>query len=118
VLGIFKYEGASNNEPNSIESAKTPELCNDLPIKNLIPYYAKSVPGPVNRTFNMSITFGQSPELVVLAFVNDESFKLDFNDPTIQKIIRGIDPNTLPANQNAFVFDEPNAVIEIRLFSK
>jgi len=113
VLGIFKYEGASNNEPNSIESAEKPKPCSDLPTKNLVPYYAEPVLGPVYKTFNMNITFAKT-----FPFINGESFKPDFNDPTLQKIIRGIDPNTLPANQNAFVFDEPNAVIEIRLFSK
>ncbi|CAI2169372.1 10226_t:CDS:2 [Funneliformis geosporum] len=118
VVGMLQYEGAKNDEPTTKESNEQHEKCKDLSIKNIIPLNAKPAPEPVYKIFTLNTTIGTNDKNVTILFINGQSFSPDFQNPTLQKILNGEDPNELPKDQVSFVYDEePNAVIEIRLIN-
>ncbi|EXX64174.1 uncharacterized protein OCT59_016060 [Rhizophagus irregularis] len=49
--------------------------------------------------------------------MNNSSFIPQFNDPTINKIIRHIPPEELPKEQNSLIFDNKNGIVEIALWN-
>ena len=119
VVGMLRYEEADDVEPPYTEPPPKAKSCKDLPSAHLTPYYPEPPLGPADETFKINITFAKSPERqTVISFINGVSFEPDFDHPTLQKIIDGVDPYSLPANQNAFVFDKPDSSIELRIFSK
>lgn len=115
VLGILKYKGANNDDPTTKESDENPESCKDLPIKSLIPLDAKAMSEPY-KTFIMNVTFARNPENITLGYFNGHSFSPDLNYSTLEKILDGVNPYGLPADQVPFVYDS-NGVVEILLLN-
>jgi FtsP/CotA-like multicopper oxidase with cupredoxin domain len=116
VLGILKYKGAGNNSPTTKESSERPESCKDLPTKSLIPLDVKPISEPY-KTFVMNVTFTRDPRNITLGFINGYSYSPDLNYPTLEKILDGVNPYSLSADQVPFVYDTNNHVIEIILLN-
>ncbi|CAG8466167.1 7875_t:CDS:2 [Funneliformis mosseae] len=117
VVGILKYEGAKNDEPTTKESNEQHDRCKDLSTKFLIPLNAKPAPEPVHKIITLNTTAITNEKNVTVFTVNGKTFSPDFQNPTLQRILNGEDPNTFPDDQVTFVYDEPNGVIEVRLIN-
>ncbi|PKK58790.1 hypothetical protein RhiirC2_822226 [Rhizophagus irregularis] len=118
VTGILRYKGAPDAYPTTQEWEERILNCSDVD-HNLLKLNPPRPP-PANPTdnFTLRITFGNI-DGIGHALVNGSSFKADLEDPTANKLMYGGDetPSMLDPDQNAFVYDTQNGVVEISLIS-
>ncbi|CAG8535479.1 28852_t:CDS:2 [Dentiscutata erythropus] len=119
VLGILRYEGAPETNPNSTALSSIPTSvsanCYDQDASTLKPYPPNSPPKKYdhNMTFAINVVFMSSTKMLA-AIVNGQSYSPDFSNPTIQKLQNGQDPSQFPASDNAYAYDIPsNSVVQI-----
>ncbi|CAB4376662.1 unnamed protein product [Rhizophagus irregularis] len=119
VTGILRYKGAPDAYPTTQEWEERILNCSDVD-HNLLKLNPPRPP-PANPTdnFTLRITFGNI-DGIGHALVNGSSFKADLEDPTANKLMYGGDetPSMLDPDQNAFVYDTQNGVVEISLINE
>ncbi|PKC01889.1 hypothetical protein RhiirA5_298009 [Rhizophagus irregularis] len=117
-LGILKYEGSKNDKPKSKEFPENFKICRDPDPKHLKPLQpVTKYDGNISDFFNITVKFQREGDGIVKAVMNNSSFIPQFNDPTINKIIRHIPPDELPKEQNSLIFDNKNGIVEIALWN-
>ncbi|CAB4495873.1 unnamed protein product [Rhizophagus irregularis] len=117
VTGTLRYNGAPDAYPTTQEWEEKVLNCRDVD-HNLLKLNPPRPP-PANPTdnFTFRITFDDF-DSVGHALVNGFPFKPELEDPTVNKMMYDTTPSMLKQNQNAFVYDTQNGVVEISLINE
>ncbi|CAI2167496.1 10572_t:CDS:10 [Funneliformis geosporum] len=120
VTGILRYEGAPEEDPTTIDWNEDTVECRDVDHNLLKLYEPRAVPDPVTDSFTFRIGFHRNDRNVMKAYINNSTFVPDIYDPTVHNIMAGgnMDAKDLEADQNAFIYDTENGVVEIALINE
>ncbi|CAG8647551.1 4895_t:CDS:10, partial [Funneliformis caledonium] len=120
VTGILRYQGAPEEDPTTLDWNEDTILCRDIDHNLLKLYEPRPVPEPVTDSFTFHITFRRNERDVLKAFINNSTFVPDIYDPTVNNIMAGgnMEAKDLEPNQNAFLYDTENGVVEIILLNE
>ncbi|CAB4376588.1 unnamed protein product [Rhizophagus irregularis] len=119
ITGTLRYNGAPDAYPTTQEWEEKILNCRNVD-PNLLKLNPPRPP-PANPTdnFTLRITFGiVVDDGVGHALVNGFPFKPELEDPTVNKMMYDTTPSMLKQNQNAFVYDTQNGVVEISLINE
>ncbi|CAG8734954.1 6272_t:CDS:2, partial [Cetraspora pellucida] len=107
VMGILKYEGAKTKLPTSKDYIyNVSEECRDIDPNTLKSYYIRKLPQTIIARINLIVSFGKIALTgKSVALINNSSFVPNFNYPTNQRIIEGVNPYNLPQYDNAYVYE-------------
>ncbi|CAG8576610.1 4508_t:CDS:2 [Racocetra fulgida] len=106
VLGILRYEGAPESNPQSTGFRIPPPNCYDQDPSTLKPYKPEPPPSGDVETipFTVDVSLLQTSNLLA-ATVNGQSFVPDFSYPTVKRLRDGMDPSRFLVTDNAYGFN-------------
>ncbi|CAB5351266.1 unnamed protein product [Rhizophagus irregularis] len=114
VTGILKYDGAGLGYPTSTEYPDQLEPCLSIDPNLLKTLEPQQIPGPATNKIQLVVTFRDDDQNVTRAFINNSSFVVDDNNPTLEKFVSDDVPlDQFPANQNIYAYDQLGGTIDI-----
>ncbi|CAG8524950.1 6917_t:CDS:2 [Ambispora gerdemannii] len=115
IRAIVHYEGASLNKPKTQDWTTKKDKADivDLEPLTLKPYLNEFSPLPVGTQFILTIDLRPDSNNYTKGFVNNSTFKLDLDHPSLDKAIRNL-PIDGP-HANLYTFDKPGEVIQVIL---
>ncbi|CAG8690848.1 34953_t:CDS:2, partial [Racocetra persica] len=106
VLGILRYEGAPETNPQSTGFSIPPPNCYDQDPNTLKPYKPEPPPSGDVDTIGFTVNVGLLPVTGLLAAtVNGKAFVPDFSYPTVKRLRDGMDPSRFLDTDNAYGFN-------------
>ncbi|CAG8658386.1 4123_t:CDS:2 [Dentiscutata erythropus] len=106
IMGILKYEGAKVKLPTSNAFfSNVSEECRDIDPNTLKSYYTRKLPQIIISRIDLMVSFGKTATGKKHALINNSSYVPNFNYPTNQRIIEGVNPFNLPQYDNAYVYE-------------
>ncbi|RIB25609.1 multicopper oxidase [Gigaspora rosea] len=113
VVTYDTYKCSTDQAPSSTAWSDDVENCVDLKASDLKPYKDQKIPNPT-KTFTLEIDFRPDENGVVLAYINNSSYKIDTDNPTIIKVYNGV--KQFAPDQNVFMI-EKNEIVDIVLIN-
>ncbi|CAG8505887.1 15998_t:CDS:2 [Dentiscutata heterogama] len=113
VKAIVTYNGSTDQSPSSTAWTDKVKNCTDLDASNLKPYNPQKVP-QADLNFTVQVLFQPDSNNVTLGYINNSTYKIDTNNPTIMKVYNGV--TQFAADQNVFLV-EKNSVVDIILIN-
>ncbi|CAG8536268.1 9559_t:CDS:2 [Ambispora leptoticha] len=109
IRAIVHYEGASFDKPTTQDWVNK----TDLDPMTLQPYFSDPVPSPVGTQFILTIDIRLDANNYTKGFVNNSTFKLDLDNPSLDRAIRNLSIDG--PNANVYTFDKPGEVVQVIL---
>lgn len=101
ITGIIRYDAASTADPTTVSTVTKAESCGDESPADLVPWLSLDV-GAWNEVALQSVQTAIGPEWFQWT-LNGSSLELDWEDPTIEKIIAG--ETSFPLDYNVVSVD-------------
>ncbi|KAF0358077.1 multicopper oxidase [Gigaspora margarita] len=107
VVTYDTYNGSTDQGPSSKAWSDDVENCVDLKASDLKPYKNQKIPNP-SKNFTIVINFQPDENDVVLGYINNSTYKIDTNDPTLIKVYNGV--TQFSPNLNVFTVEKDEIV--------
>ncbi|CAG8465919.1 13594_t:CDS:2 [Dentiscutata erythropus] len=115
VKATVKYEDCDDNDnTNSTAWTDSQETCIDLDTSSLIPYQEQTIPN-VDYKLTLNVSFYPDATGVVIAHINDSSYVINEQYPTLQKVYDNV--TKFATDQNVYIIDKDEVVDIILLNS-